>query len=138
MSDARWERRKAMLKDAFDQGVLLAFSTDADYYIEGMNRGELTIEFIKTWEDAGIPAPEILKIMTTNGYVISETEDTRGPLKVGYAADIIATAANPLDDIDALRDVRFVLKDGKVFKRDGVVSSLGFFNNGPRYGWRKR
>ena len=73
-----------------------------------------------------------------SGYRISETEDSRGPIRVGFAADIIATSENPLDDINALRDVRFVMKDGMVFKENGVVASLGFFNNGPRYGWRKR
>jgi len=138
VGDARYERRTSMMKDAFDKGVKMAFSTDADYYIEGMNRGELTIEFIKSWVDSGIPDAEILKIMTINGYEISETENSRGPIKVGFAADIIATTENPLDDINALRDVRFVMKDGMVFKQDGVVASLGFFNNGPRYGWRKR
>lgn len=138
VSESRFERRVASLRDAYDQGVKLAFSTDADYFIRGMNRGELTIEFIKTWKAAGIPAAEILKIMTTNGYEISELEDRRGPIKVGFAADIIATSENPLEDIDALRDVQFVMKDGLVFKSGGVVSSLSFFHNGPAYGWRKR
>ncbi|MDA0683677.1 MAG: amidohydrolase family protein [Bacteroidetes bacterium] len=138
MSDERWERRVRMLRDAYDQGVKLAFSTDADYFIPGFNRGELTIEFLRTWKAADIPDAEILKVLTTNGYEISELEDERGPLKVGFAADIIATAENPLDDINALRDVRFVMKNGMVFKKDGVVSSLDFFHNGPAYGWRKR
>lgn len=137
-SDARWERRVAMLRDAYDQGVKLAFSTDADYYIPGFNRGELTVEFIRTWKAAGIPDADILKVMTTNGYEISELEDTRGPIQVGFAADLIATAENPLEDINAIRDVRFVMKNGMVFKRDGVVMPLGFFHNGPVYGWRKR
>jgi imidazolonepropionase-like amidohydrolase len=134
----RWERRKRMLKDAFDRGVPLVFSTDADYYVEGMDRGELSIEFVKTWKAAGIPAPDILRAMTINGYLISETYDSRGRLAVGLPADIIATSSNPLDDIDALRDVRFVMKDGMVFKEGGVVMPMDFFNNGPRYGWRKR
>jgi len=138
MSDERWERRVRMLRDAYDKGVPLVFSTDADYYIPGFNRGELTIEFIRTWIAAGIPDADILKVMTHNGYLISETENERGPVKVGYAADIIATADNPLDDINALRDVRFVMKDGKVFKKDGVVEPLNFFHNGPVFGWRKR
>jgi hypothetical protein len=30
------------------------------------------------------------------------------------------------------------MKNGMVFKKDGVVSSLGFFHNGPAYGWRVR
>lgn len=138
MSDERWNRRVKMLRDAYDRGVPLVFSTDADYYIPGFNRGELTIEFLRTWEAAGIPAADILKVMTWNGYRISETENSRGPIKVGYAADIIATAENPLEDINALRDVRFVMKDGKVFKKDGVVAPLDFFHNGPVFGWRKR
>ncbi|MFT5515546.1 MAG: imidazolonepropionase-like amidohydrolase [Rhodothermales bacterium] len=138
MSAERWEQRKASLKDAWSQGVPVVFSTDADYYIPGMNRGELTIEFIKTWKEAGIPNADILRAMTVTGYKISETTETRGLLKVGLAGDVIAVSENPLADIDALRDVRFVMKDGMVFKRDGVVSPLDFFNNGPRYGWRKR
>lgn len=138
MSEERWERRKRMLRNAYDQGVPLVFSTDADYFIPGFNRGELTIEFIRTWIAAGIPDAEILKIMTHNGYLISETGDSRGPVKEGFAADLIATSDNPLEDINALRDVRFVMKNGKVFKKDGVVNSLGFFHNGPVYGWRKR
>jgi len=138
VSEGRYERRVASLKDAYDQGVKLAFSTDADYYIPGYNRGELTLEFLKTWKDAGISDAEILKIWTTNGYEISELENERGPIRVGFAADIIATSGNPLEDIDAIRDVGFVMKDGMVFKRDGIVSSLAFFHNGPAYGWRKR
>ena len=33
-------------------------------------------------------------------------------------ADIIATAANPLDNIDTLKTVTFVMKNGKVFKEN--------------------
>jgi imidazolonepropionase-like amidohydrolase len=33
------------------------------------------------------------------------------------AADIIATPANPLENIQALRQVSFVMKDGKVAKQ---------------------
>ncbi len=138
LSEARWERRKAGLRDAWEKGVPLVFSTDADYYIPGLDRGELSIEFIKTWEEAGIPNADILRAMTVNGYRISETTESRGLLKPGLAGDVIALAANPLDDINALRDVRFVMKDGMVFKRDGVVMPMDFFHNGPAYGWRKR
>ena len=138
VTDARWERTVQGIKSAYARGVNMAFSTDADYYIPGLNRGELTIDFIKSWQAAEIPDAEILKIMTTNGYKVCEIEDQRGPIKVGLAGDIIAVKDNPLDNIDALRDVRFVMKDGLVFKRDGTVMSLDFFHNGPAYGWRKR
>jgi imidazolonepropionase-like amidohydrolase len=137
-SQQRWERTVEGLKNAYANGVKLAFSTDADYYIPGLDRGALTIDFIKSWQAAEIPAAEILKIMTINGFEVSEVEDERGPIKVGLAGDLIAVTENPLEDIEALRDVQFVMKDGQVFKRDGVVMPMDFFHNGPVYGWRKR
>ena len=45
-------------------------------------------------------------------------EKQRGSLRIVMRADIIATAANPLDDINTLKAVTFVMKDGKVFKED--------------------
>jgi cytosine/adenosine deaminase-related metal-dependent hydrolase len=96
-----------------------------------MTRGQVVIDFLKSWKDAGIPAKEILKIMTVNGYRITEIYDTRGPIKAGLAADLIAVRANPLENIDTLRDVRYVMKDGLWFKRDGVMTPEKFFHSGP-------
>lgn len=137
-SQERWEQTVAGIKNAYANGVKMAFSTDADYFIPGLHRGELTIDFIKSWQAAEIPDAEILKIMTINGYKVSEIEKQRGPIKVGLAADMIGVLENPLENIDALREVTFVMKDGLVFKRDGVVTPMAFFHNGPAYGWRKR
>ena len=103
-----------------------------------MTRGEVAIEFIETWKAAGIPNADILRAMTTMGYRISETEDTRGPIRTGLAADLIAVAGDPLEDIDALRSVSFVMKDGMVFKQDGVMTPGVFFNGGPVNGWNIR
>jgi imidazolonepropionase-like amidohydrolase len=76
--------------------------------------------------------------MTINGYKVSELEKTRGPIKVGMFADLIAVSGNPLENIDALRDVRFVLKNGMVFKKDGVMVPGAFFHGGPVNGWNIR
>ncbi len=133
-----FERTVAGLKNAYENGVPLTFSTDADYYVPGMTRGEVVINFLETWKAAGIPAAEILKIMTINGYRCSETIDERGPIKPGLAADMIAVPGNPLEDIDALREVTFVMKDGKIFKRDGVMTPETYFNAGPVKGWQIR
>ena len=134
----RYDRTVRMLRNAHDLKVPLTFSTDADYWVQGRTRGQVAIEFIETWKAAGIPAPAILRAMTTNGYKVSEIEKVRGPIKVGMAADLIAVEGNPLENIDALRSVTFVMKDGIVFKRDGVVTPERFFNPGPVYGWRIR
>lgn len=134
----RYERTVAGLHNAHENGVPLTFSTDADYYVPGKTRGEVAIEFIETWKAAGIPPVALLRAMTVNGYRVSETESTRGPIQPGLAADLIAVSGNPLEDIDALRDVQFVMKDGIVFKRDGVMTPEKFFHGGPVHGWNIR
>jgi imidazolonepropionase-like amidohydrolase len=138
VSPQAYQRTIASLKNAYDNKVPLTFSTDADYYVAGRTRGEVVIDFIRTWKDAGIPNADILRAMTINGYKVSETEKTRGPIKAGFFADLIAVPGNPLDDVDALRNVQFVMKDGQVFKKDGVMTPASFFHGGPVNGWRIR
>ena len=128
---ARFDKQVEGMKNAYANKVNMAFSTDADYYIPGMDRGQVVIDFLKSWQAAQIPAPEILKLMTTNGYKVSDLYDKRGPIKVGLPADLIAVSANPLENIDTLRDVRFVMKDGTWFKKDGVMVPGPFFHSGP-------
>jgi imidazolonepropionase-like amidohydrolase len=130
----------AKLKSAWSHGVPITFSTDMDYWRTGdtRSRGELTIAFLSTWRDAGIPAPDTLRALTVTGYACAQVEKERGAIRPGLFADLIAVRGNPLEDIDALRDVRFVMKDGLVFKRDGVMTPQAFFHAGPVKGWRKR
>ena len=134
------EKAAAQLKSAWQHGVKITFSTDMDYWETGnmLTRGERTINFLLTWKASGIPNADILKAMTLTGYQCAQVEKQRGLIRVGLAADIIAVRGNPLEDIDALRDVRFVMKDGMVFKRDGVMTPEKFFHSGPVYGWNKR
>lgn len=137
-SKEQFERTVEGLNNAYAHRVKMAFSTDADYYIPGMNRGELVIDFLLTWKATRIPAPEVLKIMTINGYQVCGIEGERGPIRAGLAADLIAVRGNPLEDLDVLRRVDFVMKNGTVFKRDGVMTPEKFFHAGPVKGWRIR
>jgi len=137
-TQSRYDVTVRMLRNAWENKVPLTFSTDADYYVPGKTRGEVAIEFIETWKAAGIPNADILRAMTINGFTVSETEKTRGPIKPGFIADLIAVPGNPLESLDALRDVRFVLKDGMVFKRDGIMTPAQFFHGGPVNGWNIR
>ena len=137
-TQARYDRTVSMLRNAWENKAPLTFSTDADYYVPGKTRGEVAIEFIETWKAAKIPNVDILRAMTVNGYKVSETEKVRGPIKVGMIADLIAVPGNPLEQIDALRDVQFVLKNGMVFKRGGVMLPAAFFHGGPVNGYNVR
>jgi imidazolonepropionase-like amidohydrolase len=44
--------------------------------------------------------------------------DKAGAIEPGRWADIIAVEGNPLEQIDRLRDVRFVMKAGKIYRND--------------------
>lgn len=126
-NQAGFDRTVDRLKSAYRIGVKSVFSTDFDYYVPGMTRGDEVIDGLITWKAAGIPAKDILKAMTTYGYQVLQVEQQRGPIKVNLAADMIAVSGDPLSDIDVLRKITFVMKDGKVFKQNGVATPAGFY-----------
>jgi imidazolonepropionase-like amidohydrolase len=139
-TEAAFKRVVANLRDAWEKKVALTFSTDFDYWNDRMKsektgqwltRGEMTIAFLETWKAAGIPPADILRAMTINGYKAADVIKERGPIKPGLFADLIAVTGDPLTDIDALRQVQFVMKNGIVFKKDGVMMPEKFFNPGP-------
>jgi len=139
-TEAAFKQTVAKLHDAWEKKVPLTFSTDFDYWNDRMKdektgewltRGEMTIAFLDTWKAANIPARDILYAITINGYKAADITKERGPIKPGFFADLIAVAGDPLQDIDALRKVEFVMKNGMVFKKDGVMTPEKFFHPGP-------
>jgi imidazolonepropionase-like amidohydrolase len=104
------------LKRAFQIGVTMAYGTDVISAVPGETRGTLAAEYVDSWVDAGVPAKDTLQAMTINAARLLGVDRERGAIKPGLAADIIATPENPLDNIQAVRIVSFVMKDGSVFK----------------------
>ena len=104
------------LKRAYKIGVTMAYGTDTFFAVEGQTRGTLAISYIDSFIEAGVPAKDTLRIMTTNAARLLGVDKQRGAIKAGQAADIIATPENPLDNLLTLKQVSFVMKDGKVFK----------------------
>jgi imidazolonepropionase-like amidohydrolase len=139
-SAGAFKQTVARLRDAWEKKVPLTFSTDLDYWNDRMKdektgrwltRGDMTIAFLETWKAAGIPPVDILRALTINGYRAADVIADRGPIRAGFFADLIAVAGDPLTDIDTLRTVQFVMKNGQVFKRDGVMTPEAFFHPGP-------
>ena len=106
------------LKRAYQIGVTMAFGTDMFVYVPGETRGTLAAEYVDSWVEAGVPAKDTLRAMTINAARLLGVDGERGAIRPGLAADIIATPENPLDDIQAVRKVSFVMKDGSVFKNE--------------------
>ncbi|HWT00740.1 MAG TPA: amidohydrolase family protein [Pyrinomonadaceae bacterium] len=105
------------VKRAHQAGVTLVFGPDVIFTTPEYSRGRLSIETIDNWVEAGIPPRVILQALTTNAARLLGVEKSRGALRAGMKADIIATGDNPLDQIGTLKSVTFVMKNGKVFKQ---------------------
>jgi len=104
------------LKRAHKIGVKMAFGSDVVVEVPGHTRGSAALTLLDTWLEAEIPEIDILRAMTVHAAEMLNMEKTRGNLKAGMRADIIAVPENPLENIKTLRDVKFVMINGKIFK----------------------
>ncbi|QDV39380.1 amidohydrolase family protein [Tautonia plasticadhaerens] len=118
MAETRSEKIVDRLRRAHEAGVTIAFGTDVFFPVAGQTRGSAALLFTDSFREAGIPPAAILRAMTVDAARLLGVEGERGALGRGMAADLIATPGNPLEDIDALREAVFVMKDGEVVRDD--------------------
>ena len=105
-------RAKATVSRAIERGVKIASGTDAPAIPHGRNAKEL-IALV----DRGMSPAQALRAATTVAADLIDVQD-RGRLAPGLLADIIAVDGDPLADITATERVRFVMKDGEIFRDD--------------------
>jgi imidazolonepropionase-like amidohydrolase len=101
------------VRKAIAKGVKIAVGTDAAVYPHGRNAGE----FVKLVELGMMPA-QALKAGTSADAELLGMLDRTGTLEPGKLADIVAVAGNPLENIAQVEKVRFVMKDGVVWRKD--------------------
>jgi imidazolonepropionase-like amidohydrolase len=101
------------LKRARARAVKIVFGTDAVAGAHGRNAEE----FIYRVKEAGEKPADVLVSATSLSAESLGLGDRVGTIAPGYIADLVATDGNPLDDITAVRRVRFVMKDGKVYRQ---------------------
>jgi imidazolonepropionase-like amidohydrolase len=106
------------LRRAYQIGITMAFGTDVFFAYPNETRGTLAMAYIDSWAEANVPAKETLKAMTGNAARLLGVDGERGAIRSGMAADIIATPDNPLENIQTLKRVFFVMKNGSVFRND--------------------
>jgi imidazolonepropionase-like amidohydrolase len=104
------------LRRAHRIGVRLAFGTDCVIEMPGRTRTDLMFEYLAVWRAAGVPPIDILRAMTNEAADLLRINKDRGAVAEGLYADLVAMPANPLDDIENLRKIDFVMKDGKVVR----------------------
>lgn len=96
---------------AYKRGVMIAFGTDAGVFEHGKNAKEFGYMV-----EAGMPAMEAIQSATITPAKILNMETQSGQLAPGFFADIIAVKEDPTQNIKTLENVRFVMKEGKIFK----------------------
>jgi imidazolonepropionase-like amidohydrolase len=99
-------------------GVKIAFGTDSGVSAHGENAREFGYMV-----EAGMPAIEAILSATRNAADLLGASDRIGSIQAGRYADVIAVDGNPLQAIDEMRRVRFVMKGGVVHKRDTAVAT---------------
>ena len=106
------------VRRAHKAGVTLVFGPDVIFNTKDLPRGKLSIDTVDEWKQTGIPSLVILQALTTNAAKLLGIEKTRGSLKSGMRADIIAVRDNPIENIETVKDVVFVMRNGKIYKQN--------------------
>ena len=110
------------VKQLFHEGVKLACGGDTGAFAHGDNVRELELML-----EAGVPLEEVLTAATLHGWEACGGEwcgRKFGWIEEGCAADIAALNGDVREDVKALRRVEFVMKDAKVWKRDGKAVGM--------------
>lgn len=96
---------------AYRYGVKIAFGTDASVFPHAQNARELAFMV-----EAGMPEEEALLSATSVAAGVLGLESQIGSIESGKSADIIAVSGNPLQDINVMMNVQFVMKQGTVYR----------------------
>ena len=104
---------KSTFQKAFQAGVNIAFGTDSGVSFHGDNAKE----FQYMVEMGMTPKEAILSATKVAAKLLNE-EKNLGSIEEGKKADIIGVRGNPLENISALQNVVFVMKDGKIYKNE--------------------
>jgi len=104
---------KKNMANAFHSGVRVALGTDAGVYPHGLNGGEF-------WSmvQLGLTPTQALQAGTANAAELMGWSDRIGAIRPGMFADMVAVKGDPLRNIELLKNVQFVMKDGTVYKNE--------------------
>ncbi|HSG08960.1 MAG TPA: amidohydrolase family protein [Longimicrobiales bacterium] len=108
------ETKDHAFRIALAAGLPIGFATDAGVVPHGRNAREFLVR-VGLGES---PMAALVSATSLNAAILGWS-DRVGTLEAGKLADVIAVPGNPLDDIAVMERVRFVMKDGRVYRGTG-------------------
>lgn len=112
------QKYNSLVQRVLKSGVKFAAGTDMAWYHPGKTRGQNTISRFLALRDAGMPALDVIRAITTNAAEMLGWQDRIGAIEAGKFADIVAVSGDPIADITEIERIRFVMKNGAVVKND--------------------
>jgi imidazolonepropionase-like amidohydrolase len=103
---------QATFARAHKAGVKIAFGTDAGVFPHGENAKEFGYMV-----EAGMTPLEAIRAATVHAATLLDQAQRLGRVEPGFAADIVAVDGDPLRDVKLLEQVKFVMKDGVIYKK---------------------
>ena len=114
------ESHKRTFQAGMKAGVKIVFGTDVGGFPHGTNNREFTymVEY-------GMTPLEAIRSATTRAAELLRMEKEIGSIAPGHYADIIAVQGDPLQNIEAIKNVRFVMKGGEVYVKPAAATRSG-------------
>ncbi len=110
----RVELHAASLQKALKAGVKIAFGTD----IGGIDWKEPIAQEFAREVEFGMSPMQAIQTATARAAELLDQQGKIGIIAPGAYADVIAVSADPLKDVNVLKSVGFVMKNGEVFKNE--------------------